>query len=326
MGVTNLLMRAGAIALLTTLSAFPHAQEAYPTKAITMVVPFAPGGNLDVTARIVGSEMSRILGQPVTVDNRAGAGGAIGHQAVARANPDGYTLVVTANGSYAITPRLRSGTRPFVPTEFAPVGMMGVTPLVLEVKASGKFRNFREFVDYAKANPGKVTVGHSGNGTTNHVAILQLEDAAGIKLNIVPYKGSNPALSDLLGGQIDAVVDQLPSSMNHLRAGSLVALAITTPQRAVDLPDVPTLAESGLAGFDVSTASGLLAPAKTPAPVIEKLNKALNEALRNKDVESRLLGLGSQPTPMTIAQFRDFLASEDAKAEGLFQRGVLSAE
>lgn len=317
---------ASFIALSTFFSGSALAQNAYPSRPITIIVPFAPGGNLDVTTRIVGAELSKILGQPITVDNKAGAGGAIGHQALARANPDGYTLLTTANGSFTVTPRLQKGKRPFEAKEFAPIGMIGITPQVLEVRSTEKFKNFQDFLSYAKANPGKIAVGHSGNGTTNHISLLQLEESAGIKLNIVPYKGSGPALSDLLGGQIDAVVDQLPSSMSYLKSGKLTPLAITTAQRAPDLPDVSTFAESGLKNFDVSTASGLLAPANTPAPVIEQLNKALNQALRNKDIADRLISLGSVPMPMTSKLFSEFLMSEDAKAEALEKRGVLSVE
>ena len=320
------MLGAAVLGLMASWSGIGYAQEGYPNKPITVIVPFAPGGNLDVTARIVLAQVSQILGQPITVENRAGAGGVIGHQAVARATPDGYALVATANGSFTITPRLHPGSRPFEPGEFAPIGMIGVTPLVLEVRAPAKFRDFSEFVAYAKANPGKISMGSAGNGTTNHLAILQLEEAAGIKLNIVPYKGSNPALSDLLGGQIDAMIDQLPSSLNYLRGGKFVALAVTTAKRTSDLPEVPTFVESGISNFDVSTASGLLAPANTPSPIIDKLNKALNQALQNKDVQGRLLGMGSQPTPMSVDQFRDFLMGEDAKAEALFKRGVLRAE
>ena len=316
----------GLLGLSTFLSGTTLAQNSYPSRPITIIVPFAPGGNLDVTARIVSAELSKILGQPVTVDNKAGAGGAIGHQALARANPDGYTLLTTANGSFAVTPRLQQVKRPFEAREFAPIGMIGITPLVLEVRGTEKYKNFKEFLSYAKANPGKVTVGHSGNGTTNHVAILQLEEAAGIKLNIVPYKGSGPALSDLLGGQIDAVVDQLPSSMSYLKSGKLSPLAVTTTQRAPDLPEIPTFVESGLKNFDVSTASGLLAPANTPAAVVEQLNQALNQALQNKEVAGRLVSLGSAPSPMTSKEFGAFLMSEDAKAEALVKRGVLVAE
>lgn len=319
-------MGATLIGACAFFSATAPAQNAYPARPITIIVPFAPGGNLDVTTRIVGAELSKILGQPVAVDNKAGAGGAIGHQALARANPDGYTLLTTANGSFTVTPRLQKGKRPFESKEFAPIGMIGITPQVLEVRGTEKFKTFNDFLAYAKANPGKVTVGHSGNGTTNHISLLQLEEAAGIKLNIVPYKGSGPALSDLLGGQIDAVVDQLPSSMSYLKSGKLSPLAVTTIQRAPDLPEVPTFAEFGLKNFDVSTASGLLAPANTPASVIEQLNKALNQALGNKDVADRLIGLGSVPTPMSSKQFSEFLKSEDAKAEALEKRGVLVAE
>ncbi len=319
-------MGAGLISLCTFLSATALAQNAYPSRPITIIVPFAPGGNLDVTTRIVSAELSKILGQPIAVENKAGAGGAIGHQALARANPDGYTLLTTANGSFTVTPRLQKGKRPFEVKEFAPIGMIGITPQVLEVRGTEKFKNFEGFLAYAKANPGKVTVGHSGNGTTNHISLLQLEEAAGIKLNIVPYKGSGPALSDLLGGQIDAVVDQLPSSMSYLKSGKLSPLAVTTAKRAPDLPDVKTFSEFGLKNFDVSTASGLLAPANTPATVIEQLNKALNQALGNKDVADRLIGLGSVPTPMSSKQFSEFLMSEDAKAEMLEKRGVLSVD
>ena len=317
---------AGFIGLSTFLSGSALAQTAYPSRPITIIVPFAPGGNLDVTTRIVGAELSKILGQPIAVENKAGAGGAIGHQALARSNPDGYTLLTTANGSFTVTPRLQQGKRPFEAKEFAPIGMIGITPQVLEVRGTEKFKNFNDFLSYAKANPGKVSVGHSGNGTTNHISLLQLEEAAGIKLNIVPYKGSGPALSDLLGGQIDAVVDQLPSSMSYLKSGKLSPLAVTTAKRAPDLPEVSTFVEFGLKNFDVSTASGLLAPANTPTVVIEQLNKALNQALQNKDVADRLIGLGSVPTPMSSKQFSEFLMSEDAKAEALEKRGVLVVE
>lgn len=319
-------LSAALLGLTTVTTHIALAQENYPNKPITIVVPFAPGGNLDVSARIVTPEMSKILGQSIIIENKAGAGGAIGHQAIARANPDGYTLVTTANGSFTVTPRLQAGKRPFTANEFAPVGMIGVTPCVLEVPANSKFKNLQEFIKYAKENPGKVTVGHSGNGTTNHLAILLFEEAAGIKLNVIPYKGSAPALSDLLGNQIDAVVDQLPSSLNHLRGGKLKAIAITVPKRSPDLPDVPTLDESGFKGFDVATASGFLAPTNTPPHVIAKLNQALNQSLANKEVQERLLGLGSQPSPMTSQQFTDFLLREDANAEALFNRGTLKAE
>ncbi len=312
-----------AAAAAPALSA--HAQGAFPGQPITVVVPFAAGGNLDVMARVVGVPMGKALGQPIIIDNRAGAGGAIGHEYTARAEPNGYTLVCTANGSFAVTPRLMP-KRPFQASDFAPIGMIGVTPLVLEVPAASRFKDFADMLAYAKANPGKVSIAHSGNGTTNHIAILRMQEATGAQFTIVPYKGSGPALNDLLGSQVDAMVDQLPSSLAHLKAEKLRPLAVTTAARAPDLPNTPTLAELGLAKFDVSTAAGLLAPAKTPAAVVEQLNKALNGALADADVQKRLRELGTVPMPMTAAKFRAFLMDEDAKAEAMFKSGAIKAE
>lgn len=230
--------------IAASLPLMAGAQERYPAQPITVIVPFAAGGNLDVTTRLLTAAMSKTLGQPFVVDNRLGAGGVIGHVAGARASANGYTLTSTANGSFVVTPRLQPGKRAFDMADFKPIGAFGVTPLVLEVQASSRFKTVGEFLAYAKANPEKVSVGHAGNGTTNHVAILQLQQITGARFTVVPYKGSGPALTDLLGGTLDAVVDQLPSSLSHLRADKLRALAVTTPTRAADLPKVPTLAES----------------------------------------------------------------------------------
>lgn len=301
------------------------AQDKYPTQPITLIVPFAPGGNLDIVARAVSVPMGQILKQSIILDNRAGAGGVIGHELAARAAPNGYTLVASANGSFAVTPRLTPGRRPFVAADFVGVGMIAITPLVLEVPAGGPYKTFKDFLAYAKANPGKVSVAHPGNGTTNHIAILRLQEALNIQLNIVPYKGSAPALNDLLGKQVDAMVDQLPSSLPHIRSNKLRALAVTTQARATDLPDVATLAELGAPGFDISTATGILAPAKTPADVVAQVNKALNTALAEKDVQARIRQMGSIPTPMSVAEFQAYLKDEDRKAEALLASGALKA-
>lgn len=302
------------------------AQDRYPAQPIAVIVPFAAGGNLDVTTRLVTTAMAKRLGQPLVVDNRAGAGGLIGHSAGARAQADGYTLTATANGSFVVTPKLQPGKRAFQTSDFRTIGAFGATPLVLEVPATSRFKSAAEFLSYAKANPGKLSVGHAGNGTTNHVAILQLQEAAGSQFTVVPYKGSGPALTDVLGGQIDAVVDQLPSSLSHLRAKKLRALAVTSANRAADLPDIPTLAELGLNGFDVSTVSGLLAPAKTPDSVINALSTALTAALKERELIDRLKELGSEPKPMTAQGFSALLAKEDAKAQKLIDEGKLHRE
>jgi len=313
--------------MLLTATSLHHlaSAQSYPSKPITIVVPYAAGGNLDVTTRVVAQAMSKSLGQPLIVDNRAGAGGLIGHGYVAKAEPDGYTLLTTANGSFAFAPKLAPGAH-FSPRDFSYVGMMSSTPLVLAVPEGSPFKTFQEFTAYAKANPGKVSIGHPGNGTTNHIAILQLQEALQAAFTIVAYKGSAPALSDLLGSQIDAMVDQLPSSLPSLKTKKLRALAVTTSQPVPDLPNVPTLEEAGLKGFEVITASGLLAPAKTPAAVVETLNAALNRALADPEVNKRLANLGASPKPGTSRQFESFLLQEDEKASRLAEQGLLKAE
>ncbi|WP_026035753.1 tripartite tricarboxylate transporter substrate binding protein [Cupriavidus sp. BIS7] len=309
---------------LTCIATCSSAQT-YPSKPVTVIVPFAAGGNLDVTTRTVVSEMSKRLGQSFVVDNRVGAGGVIGHEAAARANSDGYTLLATANGSYAYTPKM-IGKPTFTPADFAPIGMMAVTPLVLEVPANSRFKTFQDFADFAKRNPGKVAIGHAGVGTTNHVAIVQLQAALHTTFTIVPYKGSAPAITDLLGSQVDAVIDQLPSSLPNLKANKLRALAVTSKVRAPDLPQVSTLRELGLKDFEVVTLSGLMAPAKTPPNVLESLHNALNSALAEPDIKKRLQGLGSIASPSTAQAFDKVMRDEDARAAALARQGLLKAE
>jgi tripartite-type tricarboxylate transporter receptor subunit TctC len=301
-----------------------HAQ-AYPSKPVHIVVPFAPGGNLDVTARLIAESMAKQLGQPFVVENRAGAGGALGSEAVAKAPPDGYMLVAGTTATSIVSPLLIPNA-PYQLASFAPVGMMAVTPLVLEVPAASPHADFKAFLAYAKANPGKVTIGHSGNGTTNHIAILQLQEAMKVEFNIVPYKGSGPALVDLIGGQIDSMIDQSSSSLPQIQGGKLRALALCTRARIPDLPNVPTLTELGLKDFEAVTPSGLLAPAKTSPEVVKTLNAALNKALADPAIARRLAELGSQVRPMDAAQYTAFLKDEERKLKALVASGVLKGE
>ena len=316
-----------ATGLAALLALIPGAAcaESYPTRPVKIVVPFAPGGNLDVTARLVAESMAKTLGQPFIVENRAGAGGALGSEAVAKSAPDGYTLVAGTTATTIVSPLLIANP-PYQLQSFAPVGLMAVTPLVLEVPASSPHQDFKSYLAYVRANPGKVTVGHSGNGTTNHIAILQLQDALKVSFNIVPYKGSGPALIDLMGGQIDSMVDQTSSSLPQIQAGKLRAIAVLTRVRVADLPLAPTMSEEGLQGFEAVTPSGLLAPAKTPPEVVQALNMALNKALADPAVKKRLGELGSEVRPMSAAEFERFLKDEETKLKALVKSGVLKGE
>ena len=296
--------------------------QPYPSRPVKIVVPFAPGGNLDVTARIVGEHMSKTLGQPVIIENRAGAGGAIGSEVVAKSAPDGYTLVTGTTGTLVVSP-LMVPNAPYELSSFAAVGLMAVTPLVLEVPAASPHKDFRSYLAFVKANPGKVTIGHSGNGTTNHIAILQLQDALKVDWVIVPYKGSAPALVDLVGGQIDSMIDQTSSSLAQIRAGKLRALAVGTRARIADLPEVPTLQEEGVASFEAVTPSGLFVPAHTPPEVVRTLNAALNNALADPAVKKRLADLGSEVRVTTPAEFDGFMRDEEAKLKKIAAQGVL---
>jgi tripartite-type tricarboxylate transporter receptor subunit TctC len=313
------------LAAALALAASTALAQTYPAKPVKIIVPFAPGGNLDVTARILGEHMARTLGQPFVIENRAGAGGAIGSDVVAKSAPDGYTLVAGTTATTIVSPLLVPNP-PYQLSSFAPVGMMAITPLVLEVPAASPHRDYRSYLAFVRANPGRVTIGHSGNGTTNHVAILQLQDALKVQWNIVPYKGSGPALIDLVGGQIDSMVDQTSSSLPQIQAGKLRALAVGTRSRIVDLPNVPTLQEEGLASFEAVTPSGLFAPAGTPREVVNTLNAALNKALGDPAIAKRLADLGSEVRAGSAAEFDRFLHDEEAKLKALVKAGLLKGD
>jgi tripartite-type tricarboxylate transporter receptor subunit TctC len=305
-----------------TLAASCALAQTYPAKPVKIIVPFAPGGNLDVTARILGEHMAKTLGQPFVVENRAGAGGALGSEVVAKAAPDGYTLLTGTTGTMVVSPLLIPSP-PYQLSSFTPIGMMAVTPLVLEVPAASPHNDFRSYLAHVKANPGKVTIGHSGNGTTNHIAILQLQDALKVDWVVVPYKGSGPAIIDLVGGQIESMVDQTSSSLTQIQAGKLKALAVGTRSRIADLPNVPTLQEQGVANFEAVTPSGLFAPAGTPSEVVRTLNAALAKALADPALRKRLAELGSEIRVMSVADFDRFMRDEEAKLKKLAATGVL---
>jgi tripartite-type tricarboxylate transporter receptor subunit TctC len=301
-----------ALALGMTLLAAAQAQTAWPTKPIKLVVGFAAGGSTDVTARIVGQALSERLGQPVLIENRAGAGGNIGADAVAKADPDGYTLLMTTSSTFAANPSLYKSLPFDVQADFAPIALTAFIPNLLVVHPSVPAGNVPDFIAYLKANPDKLNFASAGNGTSQHLSGELFNSLAGVRMVHVAYRGGAPAVNDLLGGQVQVIFAPLVEVIQQVRADKLKALGITTAKRSALLPDVPTIAET-LPGFEVTLWNGLLAPAKTPPEVIERINRAAVDALRSADVKAKLAEQGSEPVGNTPAEFKAFIASELVK-------------
>lgn len=302
------------------------AGPAYPVKPIRMVVPFSPGGNVDINARATAPGLTEILGQPVVVDNRAGAGGMIGGEIVVKAPPDGYTVAMASNSVYSIAPVVFAKP-PYNPLrDFAAVSGISNVPLVLVIHPSVPAKNFREFVALVKSRPGRMNMATAGQGTSNHLIAEMLQMAAGIRMTAVPYKGSGPALLDLLGGHVDSHVDQLAASMGYIRSGRIRPLAVTTNQRAPLLPDVPTLAEQGLKGFDATTIVGVLAPAALPKDLIERLNAAIAKVLAQPAVRERFAGLGATTWASSPAEFAAYIREDYAKMQKVVKDAHITQE
>ena len=284
----------------------------FPTRPITLVIPFAPGGSTSIIGRGIADKMSELLGEKIVVDNRPGAGGTVGTRAVAKSDPDGYTLVLGYTGTLAIGPSLykKAGYDPR--KDFAPIGMIGNAPNSLVVHPSFPAKTVAELIAYAKANPGKVNFGSAGAGTASHITGEYFARSAGISLVHVPYKGTGLALVDLIGGHIPMAFAPIPASHPNVSGGTLRALAVTSTTRSSLMPDVPTLAEAGLQGFDASLYYGLAAPAGTPRPIVDKLNKALRDALASDEVKRQLAADGTEITPGTPEDYADFI-DKDAK-------------
>ncbi|QOZ23168.1 tripartite tricarboxylate transporter substrate binding protein [Bradyrhizobium sp. CCBAU 51753] len=303
-----------AVAALA-FTALSHAAQAqnYPVRPITLVIPFAPGGSTSIVGRGVAEKMGELLGEKVVVDNRPGAGGTVGTKAVAKSDPDGYTLLLGYTGTLAIGPSLYKNAGYDPRKDFAPIGMIGNAPNSLVVHPSFPAKSVAELITYAKANPGKVNFGSAGAGTASHITGEYFARAAGITLVHIPYKGTGPALTDLLGGHIPMAFAPIPASHTNVAAGKLRALAVTSSARSGLLPDVPTIAEAGLPGFDASLYYGLVAPAGTPRPVIDKLNKALHAALTSEEVKRQLGNDGTDITPGTPEDYADFIDKDEKK-------------
>jgi tripartite-type tricarboxylate transporter receptor subunit TctC len=310
----------GAVALCAALlvPASAALAQGYPARPIRLVVPYPPGGNVDITARIISPGLTEQLGQTIVVDNRSGAGGNLGAGLVAKATPDGYTLLMGSSGPLAINPIVYAKRMPYDSVkDFAPVSRVHVVPLVLLASNKSGIDSVKTLLDRARASPGKVTMASAGAGTTNHFGLELIAAKANVKFLHVPYKGSGPALAELLGNQVQTMVDQLTSSIGHIRDGRVRILAVASTKRSPALPDVPTLAESGVPGVDASTFIGVLAPARTPKAVIAKLNAAMVKVMARPAVVDRLRALGTEPGSSSPAEFQAMIREGLAKWRGV---------
>jgi tripartite-type tricarboxylate transporter receptor subunit TctC len=314
-------------ALLAALCALPFAASAqYPDKPIRYVVPYPPGGPLDTVARLLGQKVSERLGQPVIVDNKPGAGGNIGADFVAKSAQDGYTILMGAVATHAINPALYA-KMPYDPVkDFTPITLIGVTPNVLVVNPTVPAKDVKEFIAYAKANPGKLNFGSGSTGSAGHLAGELFSGMAGVQMTHIPYKGAAPAMQDLIGGQIHLMFDNMASSLPQVKAGKIRALAVTTPKRASAAPELPTIAESGLPGFDISTWFGLFAPANVPKDVVAKLHAEFVRALALPDVREKLASLGIEPVGNRPEEFAAYIKSEAVKYGDVIKKSGARAD
>jgi tripartite-type tricarboxylate transporter receptor subunit TctC len=304
------ILRTIAFSIALTLAAAGVAYaQGYPNKPVRLLVGFAPGGGVDNTARIVASKLNELWGQPVVIDNRAGAGGTIATDIAAKAPADGYSLLFCGIWSHGIAPSLYKHLPYDHYKDFAPVSMVGTTPNVLVVNPSLPFKSVSEFIAYTKANAGKVIIGSPGVGSSPHMTMELFRLTTGIDIVHVPYKGGAPALTDLLGGHIPAMFDNMSTQLSVIKSGRTRALAVTSPKRSVHLPDVPTMRESGVP-IDVTVWYGICAPAAVPKPILGKLNTDLNRILNAPDTQRRLVEVGVDAAPSTQEQFAVFIKSE----------------
>lgn len=287
--------------------------QPYPKKPITLIVPFAPGASADGIARIVGKELSTALGQPVVVDNKPGSGGALGLMAAAKAAPDGYTLSMGATGAIVVNPHLPDAPPLNPSTDLTPIAKIADIPLVLVASASSGFGNLQAFLKASRGTKGGLTYGTTGQYTAQHLAGELLAAMTRIELQAVPYRGSGPAVNDLLGGMLPAAVVDLTSAYPHVKAGKLVALGVTMPERSKVAPDIPTIAEEGVPGYSALAWMGVFAPAKLPPAVRTRLNDAIRSAMAKPEVQEQILRLAAEPRHLDGPAFGQFIADESKK-------------
>lgn len=285
----------------------------FPNRPVKIVVPWPPSGNVDITARTLQPALAEALGQQVIVENRPGAGGTTGSAAVAKSPPDGYTLLLGSSGTVTNAPAVYKNIAYDPVKDLTAIGPIQSAPMVLTAAPKTPVANFAEYVAYAKAKPGQVSIASAGNGSSNHLALELMMRQAGLKLVHIPYKGSGPAITDLLGSQVESMMDQMTASIGHIREGRIKALAVTSKLRSPSLPNVPTLAELGLAGYEASTFTGLFGPAGMPPAVVEKLHAALEKALGVESVRERYRSIGGEVMSMTQPEFAAYVRTDFEK-------------
>lgn len=303
-----------------------HAEDAWPDKPVRLVIPYPPGGNVDGAARIVSERLQQVFKQPFLVDNRPGAGGMIAGEYVAKAAPDGYTLFLSANGPLLFSPLIFKRNVYDWKKDFIPISSISFTPLVLQVHPSTPYKTVAELIAAAKKPNNTLTMASPGAGTQNHLVSEYLQRESGAHWVTVHYKGNAPATTDLLGGQVQFNFDQLSVALPFIQQGKTRALAVTSPQRLPQLPDVPTLQESGFKDFSTETFTGLLAPKGTPQQIVDRLSQALQSILAEKAVQEKFQNLGAEARGSTPEQFRQFLAKEDSRWVPVIKEANISAE
>ncbi len=319
------------ITLLGSAVAWPLATQAqnspvgYPDHPITLIVPYAPGGGNDVLARAVAEPMSKLLGQPLVIENRGGAGGSVGTRQIAKAVPDGYTLGLGGTGTLAIDPTLYPNAGYDPRKDFAPIGLIATSPLIVLVNESVAAHNVRELIALAKAQPGKLNYASAGLGSGIHLGTVLFADTAGIDITHIPYKGTGPALTDLLGGHVQIYFSSLPPAIGLVKEGKLRALGVTGLKRSASFPDVPTVAEQGLPGFEAVLHYGIVAPAGTPRPIVDKLNAALRAALGDPKVHGHIATEGAEPLPTSPDEYTADIDREETKWSALVKKSGATA-
>ena len=320
---TSPILTAFAALLLSFCAA---AQDVYPSRAIRLVVPYGPGGVSDITGRIVAQKMGELIGQPMVVENRAGAGGMLGTGAVAKAEPDGYTIVLSSLSAYAVGPRMVKAPLYDPIKDFTPIGPVALSPTILTVGPAVPFQSLKEMIDYAKANPGKLSYGSSGIGSVAHISAEMLRATTGIVLVHVPYKSAAQSYPDVISGSVSMVFDALPSAIQHIRTGKVRSIAMMSDRRASLLPDVPTFAEAGYPEATLRLWVGLHGPANLPAPIVQKLNDTAARAVATPEVRERFTAVGADAYSSSSREFAEMVRGDVERLGKMMTAAGIKAE